>query len=37
MGNRIEPIFMPRWGLSMKNGVVLTWLVDEGEWIDSGQ
>ena len=37
MGNRIEPIFMPKWGMSMKVGLLLSWLVEEGEGIDIGQ
>ena len=37
MGNRIEPIFMPKWGMSMKAGLLLSWLVEEGEGIEVGQ
>jgi len=37
MGNRIEPIFMPKWGMSMKAGLLLSWLVEEGEGIEVGE
>ena len=33
----ITPIVMPKWGLSMKEGTLTTWLVDEGASIRVGQ
>lgn len=32
----ITPIVMPKWGLSMKEGTVMSWLVEEGAEIDVG-
>lgn len=32
----ITPIIMPKWGLSMKQGTVVSWLVDEGAEIAVG-
>lgn len=32
----ITPIVMPKWGLSMKEGTVVSWLVDEGTEISVG-
>jgi pyruvate dehydrogenase E2 component (dihydrolipoamide acetyltransferase) len=34
---RIQPITMPKWGLSMKTGKVVDWLVSEGDEISHGQ
>lgn len=34
--NRIIPIVMPKWGLSMKEGKVTSWLVDDGTTINPG-
>ena len=36
MSNNIKVIFMPKWGLSMKEGLVGDWLIEEGETVDSG-
>ena len=33
---RIQPITMPKWGLSMKVGKVVEWLVEEGETVRPG-
>jgi pyruvate dehydrogenase E2 component (dihydrolipoamide acetyltransferase) len=32
----ITPIVMPKWGLSMQEGTVVSWLVDEGSAIEVG-
>jgi pyruvate dehydrogenase E2 component (dihydrolipoamide acetyltransferase) len=34
---RIIPIVMPKWGLSMKEGVLTSWLVEPGKTISAGQ
>lgn len=34
--NRIIPIVMPKWGLSMKEGKVTSWLVEDGTTINPG-
>jgi pyruvate dehydrogenase E2 component (dihydrolipoamide acetyltransferase) len=36
MAAAITPIVMPKWGLSMKEGTVMSWLVDEGAEISVG-
>ena len=36
MSDSIQAICMPKWGLSMKEGTVAAWLVDEGDEISPG-
>lgn len=36
MSDEIVPILMPKWGLSMKQGTLSSWLVDEGSEISPG-
>ena len=36
MSQAITKVGMPKWGLSMKVGQILDWLVDEGATVDSG-
>lgn len=36
MSERIQTITVPKWGLTMEEGKVVTWLVDEGEMIALG-
>jgi pyruvate dehydrogenase E2 component (dihydrolipoamide acetyltransferase) len=36
MSSGITPIIMPKWGLNMKEGTVVSWLVDEGTEISVG-
>ncbi len=33
----IEEVFMPRWGITMKEGKIVKWLVAGGDEITSGQ
>ena len=35
-GSAIQTVTMPKWGLSMKSGKVVAWLVEEGEEITPG-
>ena len=37
MSGKITPIVMPKWGLAMKEGKLVGWLVEEGQAIASGQ
>ena len=37
MGDKIIPIVMPKWGLSMKEGTLIAWNVEESENIATGQ
>ncbi len=37
MDPRVQPVTMPKWGLSMKVGKVVEWLVREGDRISPGQ
>lgn len=37
MNDRITPITMPKWGLSMKEGTLTAWHVEEGQSIAPGQ
>ena len=36
MPSNIKVITMPKWGLTMKEGLVGDWLIEEGETVDSG-
>ena len=36
MGNGIQKLIMPKWGLSMTQGRVVDWLVEEGSIVTSG-
>jgi pyruvate dehydrogenase E2 component (dihydrolipoamide acetyltransferase) len=35
--NSIEPINVPKWGLSMEEGTITEWLVSEGDILSAGQ
>ncbi|WP_434362296.1 acetoin dehydrogenase dihydrolipoyllysine-residue acetyltransferase subunit [Parasalinivibrio latis] len=37
MSDNIIPIVMPKWGLSMKQGTLVEWHIDEGDTIEVGQ
>src|SRR5262245_19219301 len=37
MNNNITPLVMPKWGLSMKEGTLSAWHVEEGQTIIPGQ
>lgn len=37
MSEKIIPVVMPKWGLSMKEGTLTEWHVDEGDTIEVGQ
>ncbi len=34
--SRVTPILMPKWGLSMQEGILVEWLVEEGDEISVG-
>jgi pyruvate dehydrogenase E2 component (dihydrolipoamide acetyltransferase) len=34
---RLSTVYLPKWGLTMEDGVVSEWLVDEGQPVDVGQ
>ena len=37
MSDTIRALCMPKWGLSMKEGTVAAWLMDEGDEISPGE
>ncbi len=30
-------VFLPQWGMNMEDGLLVKWLVNEGETVDAGQ
>lgn len=36
MSDSIKALKMPKWGMAMKNGTIIAWLVEEGAHLDIG-